>query len=65
MRMGFAEVLTIIFVVSKLVGLIDWSWWFVLLPELIAIGIYLIVLFITLVAAIVGHVKVKKFYGRK
>lgn len=37
--MGILEVLTIIFVVCKLVGVIDWSWWLVLLPEIIAVGI--------------------------
>jgi hypothetical protein len=40
--MGIAEILTIIFVVLKLTGAIDWSWWLVLLPEIIAIGIYVI-----------------------
>ncbi|MFO3691200.1 hypothetical protein [Staphylococcus felis] len=43
--MGLAELLTIVFVVLKLIGVIDWSWWMVLLPEIIAILIY-IVLFI-------------------
>lgn len=32
--MGFCEVLTIIFVVLKLLGVITWSWWLVLLPEI-------------------------------
>lgn len=40
--MGLAEVLTIIFVVLKLVDVIDWSWWLVLLPEIIAIGVYIL-----------------------
>ena len=40
--MGVCEFLTIIFVVLKLTGTIDWSWWLVLLPELIAIGGYLL-----------------------
>ena len=29
---GFCEVLGIVFIVLKLVGVIDWSWWLVLLP---------------------------------
>lgn len=33
--MGFAEMLTIIFVIMKLLGFIDWSWWLVWLPEII------------------------------
>ena len=39
--MGFCEVLTIIFVVLKLIGQIDWSWWLVLLPEIIAFALYI------------------------
>lgn len=39
--MGFCEILTIVFVVLKLVGTIDWSWWLVLLPEIIALIFYI------------------------
>lgn len=35
--MGFTEVLTIVFIVLKLMGIINWSWWLVLLPEIIVI----------------------------
>lgn len=38
--MGFLEVLTIIFIVLKVVGVISWSWWLVLSPVIIAVGIY-------------------------
>lgn len=31
-RIGIAEILTIIFVVLKLVGVISWSWFWVLSP---------------------------------
>lgn len=34
--MGFTEVLTLIFITLKLTGYIDWSWWLVLSPTLIA-----------------------------
>ena len=44
--MGITEILTIIFVICKLIGLIDWNWFLVLLPEIIAAAIYLIVLVI-------------------
>ena len=40
--MGFTEVLTLIFVVCKLIGVINWSWWLVLLPEIIAVAVYII-----------------------
>lgn len=38
--MGFLEILTIIFVICKLIGVISWSWWLVFLPEIIAICWY-------------------------
>ena len=40
--MGILEILTIIFVVLKLVGVITWSWWLVFLPMIICVGIYAI-----------------------
>lgn len=41
--MGFLEVLTIVLVVLQLAGVISWSWWLVLLPAIIAVGIYIII----------------------
>ena len=40
--LGFSGVLTIIFIVLKLVGVIDWSWWWVVSPTLINIGVCLL-----------------------
>lgn len=40
--MGICELLTIVFVVLKLTGVITWSWWLVLLPEIIAVGLYIL-----------------------
>lgn len=57
--MGFFEILTLIFVVLKLCGVIGWSWWLVLLPEIIAVGIYLLVLCIYLHAV---HKAEKNFW---
>ena len=39
--MGFTEILTCIFIVLKIIGTIDWSWWLVLLPEIIAVIVYI------------------------
>lgn len=39
--MGITELLTVSFVVLKLLGKIEWPWWQVLLPEIIAGAIYL------------------------
>jgi hypothetical protein len=49
--MGVTELLTLIFIVLKLTGVINWSWWLVLLPELLAFVLY--TLFV-LSAVIVG-----------
>lgn len=40
--MGFTEVLTIVFIVLKLIGVIAWSWWLVLLPEIIGVAVYVL-----------------------
>jgi hypothetical protein len=42
--MGFCELLTIAFIVLKLVGVISWSWWIVLLPEIIAVLFYVAII---------------------
>jgi hypothetical protein len=41
--LGLGGVLTIIFVVLKLCGLIDWSWVWVLSPTWISIGLAIVV----------------------
>lgn len=51
-RMGFLEGLTLVFVILKLVGVIAWSWWIVLLPLIIAAVIYLTIIAINLVVFI-------------
>jgi len=50
--MGFTEALTIVFIVLKLMGVIAWNWWLVLLPELIALVPYTIILIVWLVMVI-------------
>jgi hypothetical protein len=42
---GIVGVLTLIFVVLKLVGVISWSWWWVLSPLWISFGLGLVILF--------------------
>lgn len=46
---GLLEVLTIVFIVLKLCGLISWSWWLVLMPLWIELGIILILFVIMFV----------------
>ena len=58
--MGFTEVLTIIFIVLKLLGKIDWSWFLVLLPEIIAVAIYIILC----IAVVVQNYRINKSINR-
>lgn len=39
--MSFLGLLTLIFVVAKLFGVISWSWWLVFLPAIIGFGVNL------------------------
>lgn len=53
--MGICEILTIIFVVCKVFGvgaIASWSWFLVLLPEIIKIGWCIIVFVIGLIACL-------------
>lgn len=41
---GFAGLLTIVFIVLKLTGVIAWSWWWVLAPMWISLLLVLVVI---------------------
>ena len=56
---GFVGLLTILFVGLKLTGYISWSWWWVLPPILLSLGMVLGLLFIILVIFVIS-VMVKK-----
>ena len=43
---GILGVLLIIFIVLKLVGVVTWSWWVVLIPLWIEIGLLIIVILV-------------------
>jgi len=47
--LGIGGVLQIIFIVLKLLNLIEWSWWTVFLPTFISLGITIIALSIWLI----------------
>ena len=51
---GFAHILTIIFVIAKIVGYIEWSWWLVLLPSIISIGLSILVWLVVLIVVIIA-----------
>ncbi len=56
--LGFVSVLTLIFIVLKLTGLIDWSWIWVLSPVWI-VGLFFIIVFAIIL--IVGKIKKGKW----
>ena len=60
--MGFTELLTIVFVVLKLIGTIDWSWWIVLLPEIIAAVFYLITIVASVSISVGAHRRVNRLF---
>ena len=47
---GFVGVLTIVFIVLKLLGKIAWSWWWVLSPIWISVILVIIYLIIYIIA---------------
>jgi len=51
--LSIASVLTLIFVVLKLVGVISWSWWWVLSPLWLLFGLFIaIIVIVAVVSAI-------------
>lgn len=51
---GISTVLTIIFVVLKLVGVIDWSWVWVLSPTWISLALLLLLTIIAIICKIIS-----------
>ena len=49
MQIGFSGLLTLIFVICKLIGIIEWSWWVVFLPLPIS---FVLVFILTLIIAL-------------
>lgn len=58
--MGLLEVLTIVFVVLKLLGVIAWSWWLVLLPLIISVSIYVIMVAVVVTVNYYAYRKIKR-----
>lgn len=48
---GFFGLLTIVFITLKLIGYIDWSWWWVLAPTWIPLAIVILILIIAAIVA--------------
>ena len=62
--MGCTEILTIVFIALKLLGVIAWSWWLVLLPEIIAFVLYVILFIVGLVGVGKTHKVVRKHFDK-
>ena len=62
--MGFTEILTIVFVILKLIGTIDWSWWLVLLPEIIAFAFYALLIICNIVSVRKIHKEQQKLFDK-
>ena len=56
---GLAGILTIIFVIFKLLGKITWSWWWVFAPLWIPLCLALII-FVIIIAGIIIAAAIKK-----
>jgi hypothetical protein len=53
-NLGFIDLLAVAFIVLKLTGVIDWSWWWVLSPLLLVVGMYVVVIVAALAVGIYG-----------
>ena len=58
---GLTSLLTIVFVVLKLAGVIDWSWWWVFAPLWIGVPLALTVLLIVIVGLLFAASKQRRF----
>lgn len=50
---GFAGLLTIVFIVLKLTGIIAWSWWWVLAPLWISAAVGVLVFAVVVLVALI------------
>ena len=63
---GFAGLLSIVFITLKLTHVIDWSWWWVLAPLWAGLALLAVILFgVLAVTFVVGFVKVKVKHVKK
>ena len=53
--LGVTTVVTLVFVAQKLTGQIDWSWWWVLSPQWIALGFATLAIVVILLAGVVAN----------
>lgn len=56
---GFSGLLQITFIVLKLCGVINWSWWWVLSPSIISTGLVLLIVMLYGIWLIITVIKEK------
>ena len=54
---GFSGLLTIVFITLKLLGKIDWSWWWVLSPIWISLALVMAFVFFVIAVALVKELR--------
>jgi hypothetical protein len=52
MKISMLSLLTIVFIVLKLVGTINWSWWLVLAPSIVGIVLWVLAIVVYAIASV-------------
>lgn len=65
MRVGLFGLLGIVFIVLKLTGVIDWSWWLVTMPLWAGVAFTLLILIIAYLCELYATFKIDKKWGYK
>lgn len=50
--LGFLNILTLIFVIAKVLGLVTFSWWLVFMPTLIQVAVVMLALVVVMIVAV-------------
>ena len=53
--LGILDVLLIIFVVLKLLKVITWSWWLVLMPLWVSVGLVILIILCAIIVAAIDN----------
>lgn len=51
---GILSILTIIFVIAKITGFLNWSWWLVFAPLLVSIGLTVLIVVVVLIFCVIA-----------
>jgi hypothetical protein len=58
--MGFCEILTIIFLILKLTGIVSWAWFWVFFPEILALSFYALIVLLMIIGCFAAFREVIK-----